>query len=72
MIGHILALFDFCLAASELRLLCILPSQYVDFLDATGTLFSMANFVNLYVPGKVLMKIIITEHYPPPLFFLSA
>lgn len=27
--------------------------QQVDFLDATGTLFSMANFVNLYVPGFI-------------------
>ncbi len=24
---------------------------YVDFLDTTGTLFSMASFINNYVPG---------------------
>jgi hypothetical protein len=24
---------------------------YVDFLDTTGTLFTMANFINNYVPG---------------------
>ncbi len=26
---------------------------YVDFLDTTGTLFSMANFINNYVPGEI-------------------
>ena len=25
---------------------------YVDFLDTTGTLFSMASFINNYVPGE--------------------
>ncbi|BDA45163.1 Adenine/guanine permease AZG1 [Coccomyxa sp. Obi] len=29
---------------------------YVDFLDTTGTLFSMANFINNYVPGFVNEK----------------
>jgi AGZA family xanthine/uracil permease-like MFS transporter len=25
---------------------------YVDFFDATGTLFAMANFINNFIPGK--------------------
>lgn len=33
--------------------LALVTFLYVDFLDATGTLFSMANFVNLYVPGFI-------------------
>eukprot|EP00208_Stichococcus_sp_RCC1054_P001908 CAMPEP_0206139330 /NCGR_PEP_ID=MMETSP1473-20131121/5537_1 /ASSEMBLY_ACC=CAM_ASM_001109 /TAXON_ID=1461547 /ORGANISM="Stichococcus sp, Strain RCC1054" /LENGTH=611 /DNA_ID=CAMNT_0053533077 /DNA_START=97 /DNA_END=1932 /DNA_ORIENTATION=+ len=33
--------------------LALITFLYVDFLDATGTLFSMANFVNLYVPGFI-------------------
>ena len=28
---------------------------YVDFLDTTGTLFSMASFINNYVPGIALI-----------------
>jgi AGZA family xanthine/uracil permease-like MFS transporter len=33
--------------------LALITFLYVDFLDATGTLFSMANFVNSYVPGFI-------------------
>ena len=31
--------------------LALLTFLYVDFLDTTGTLFSMANFLNNFVPG---------------------
>ncbi len=31
--------------------LALITFLYVDFFDTTGTLFSMANFVGLYVPG---------------------
>ncbi len=27
---------------------------YVDFCDCTGTLFSMANYLDTYLPGKTL------------------
>lgn len=33
--------------------LALITFLYVDFLDATGTLVSMANFISLYVPGFV-------------------
>jgi len=33
--------------------LALITFLYVDFLDATGTLFSMANFISLYVPGFI-------------------
>jgi AGZA family xanthine/uracil permease-like MFS transporter len=33
--------------------LALITFLYVDFLDATGTLFSMANFVNSYIPGFI-------------------
>lgn len=29
----------------------MLTFLYVDFLDTTGTLFSMANFMNNFIPG---------------------
>ena len=31
--------------------LALVTFLYVDFLDTTGTLFSMASFINNYVPG---------------------
>jgi xanthine/uracil/vitamin C permease (AzgA family) len=31
--------------------LAMLTFLYVDFLDTTGTLFSMANFMNNFIPG---------------------
>ena len=31
--------------------LALLTFLYVDFLDTTGTLFSMANFLNNFIPG---------------------
>ena len=33
--------------------LALITFLYVDFFDTTGTLFSMANFVSLYVPGAL-------------------
>ena len=30
----------------------MLTFLYVDFLDTTGTLFSMANFMNNFIPGE--------------------
>ncbi len=33
--------------------LALLTFLYVDFLDCTGTLFSMANFINNFIPGAV-------------------
>ena len=44
---------------------------YVDFLDTTGTLFSMASFINNYVPGvsfwvlSKLMHVLQEEHMAP-------
>ena len=32
--------------------LALLTFLYVDFLDTTGTLFSMANFLNNFIPGE--------------------
>ena len=29
----------------------VIRCRWVDFLDTTGTLYSMANFINNYVPG---------------------
>ncbi len=34
--------------------LAMLTFLYVDFLDTTGTLFSMANFMNNFIPGAAL------------------
>ena len=31
--------------------LALLTLLYVDFLDCTGTLFSMANYINTFIPG---------------------
>ena len=31
--------------------IALITFLYVDFLDTTGTLFSMASFINNYVPG---------------------
>jgi len=31
--------------------LALITFLYVDFFDATGTLFSMANFINNFIPG---------------------
>ena len=36
--------------------LALITFLYVDFLDATGTFFSMANFLNNYIPNFVDMK----------------
>jgi xanthine/uracil/vitamin C permease (AzgA family) len=39
-------------SCSALQLwLAMLTFLYVDFLDTTGTLFSMANFMNNFIPG---------------------
>lgn len=35
---------------------CIPPGRYVDFLDCTGTMYSMANYLNLFIPNFVDMK----------------
>jgi hypothetical protein len=32
--------------------LALITFLYVDFFDATGTLFSMANFINNFIPGE--------------------
>lgn len=32
--------------------LALVTFLYVDFLDTTGTLFSMANFLNNFIPGE--------------------
>ncbi len=37
---------------------------YVDFLDTTGTLFSMANFINNYVPGMSLHRTVTFQCMP--------
>ena len=31
--------------------LALLSFLYVDFLDCTGTLFAMSNFINSFIPG---------------------
>ena len=41
-----------CCTHAALQLwLAMLTFLYVDFLDTTGTLFSMANFMNNFIPG---------------------
>jgi AGZA family xanthine/uracil permease-like MFS transporter len=37
---------------------------YVDFLDTTGTLFSMANFINNYVPGRGSLWVTLSITFP--------
>lgn len=49
-------LLDFGGMGSSDFWVALITFLYVDFLDATGTLFSMANFVNLYVPGFLNKK----------------
>ena len=48
----------FCVASLENALLqfwlALLTFLYVDFLDTTGTLFSMANFLNNFIPGAFI------------------
>ena len=39
-----------CLTACVLCLVCLA----VDFFDASGTLFAMANFINNFIPGEPL------------------
>ncbi|KAK9909947.1 hypothetical protein WJX75_009918 [Coccomyxa subellipsoidea] len=41
--------------------LALITFLYVDFFDATGTLFSMANFINNFIPGFVDPK---TNNFP--------
>lgn len=36
--------------------LALITFLYVDFFDATGTLFSMANFINNFLPGVLHFK----------------
>ena len=46
------AAFDFSGFGSGSLWIALVTFLYVDFLDTTGTLFSMCNFVNIFIPGK--------------------
>ena len=45
------AAFDFSGFGSGSLWIALVTFLYVDFLDTTGTLFSMCNFVNIFIPG---------------------
>lgn len=45
------AALDFSGFGSGSLWVALVTFLYVDFLDTTGTLFSMCNFVNLFIPG---------------------
>ena len=45
------AAFDFSGFGSGDLWIALITFLYVDFLDTTGTLFSMCNFVNIFIPG---------------------
>ena len=44
--------------------LALLTFLYVDFLDTTGTLFSMANFLNNFIPGTPLLGVVLFCTFP--------
>ena len=44
--------------------LALITFLYVDFFDTTGTLFSMANFVGTYLPGRPSQSHIICSLAP--------
>lgn len=48
--------------------LALITFLYVDFLDCTGTLFSMANFLNSFIPGFVNRK----KQFPKSTWAFSA
>ncbi|KAL3161762.1 hypothetical protein ABBQ38_008857 [Trebouxia sp. C0009 RCD-2024] len=47
------AAFDFSGFGSGSLWIALITFLYVDFLDTTGTLFSMCNFVNMFIPGFI-------------------
>ena len=47
------AAFDFSGFGSGDLWIALVTFLYVDFLDTTGTLFSMCNFVNIFIPGSL-------------------
>ena len=46
------AALDFSGFSSGSLWVALVTLLYVDFLDTTGTLFSMCNFVNIFIPGR--------------------
>ncbi|KAK9803822.1 hypothetical protein WJX73_003626 [Symbiochloris irregularis] len=50
------AALDFSGLSNGSAWLALITFLYVDFLDTTGTLFSMANFLNSFIPGFVNRK----------------
>lgn len=47
------AALDFSGFGSGSLWIALVTFLYVDFLDTTGTLFSMCNFVNIFIPGML-------------------
>lgn len=45
--------FDFSGFGTGDLWVALITFLYVDFLDTTGTLFSMCNFVNIFIPGRL-------------------
>ena len=50
------AAFDFSGFGSGSLWIALVTFLYVDFLDTTGTLFSMCNFVNIFIPGTLRVR----------------
>lgn len=53
------AAFDFSGFGSGSLWIALVTFLYVDFLDTTGTLFSMCNFVNIFIPGSVYLLYVV-------------
>jgi len=50
------------LSLTERQLCDCGPWVQVDFFDASGTLFSMANFINNFIPGARLLVAPLASH----------